>query len=324
MSAQHGEADLPDRSHLLTEQPLAASRDLDVAGISEVLHLINDQDALVSTVVRAAIDQITRLVQRACTVLGAGGRLIYIGAGTSGRLGVLDASECPPTFHSNPDQVIGIIAGGDRALRRSSEGAEDDPGGAAAELTRLRVGTGDLLVGIAASGTTPYVLGALRQAKHHGAATALLTCTCPADRSVQRPGEADAIPCCDLFVHLPVGPEVVTGSTRLKAGSATKMVLNMISTTAFVQLGKTWGHTMVDLRATNHKLRERAIRIILKHCPSCGGSRQQAARLLHTAGGRVKLALVMARRNLGDRAAQKLLDQHEGHLRAILGPPSRD
>ncbi|MCE9592387.1 MAG: N-acetylmuramic acid 6-phosphate etherase [Planctomycetes bacterium] len=297
---------IPDRSRVLTEQRNAASRDLDKLSVAETLLLINDEDARVAAAVRVAIPALTPLVDAVVAAMKQGGRLIYFGAGTSGRLGVLDASECPPTFHTDPSMVVGIIAGGDGALRKSVEGAEDDPDGIAPQFDELKVGKGDVVVGIAAGGTTPYVIGGLKLAKTRGAATGLIACAkAPA-------GAADHI------VELLVGPEVVTGSTRMKAGTATKLALNMVTTTAMVQLGKTWGNLMVDLRVSNAKLIDRGARILTSQC---GVSRDEALALLKQTSGRVKLALVMAGRKLDAAAAQRLLDQHGGRLREILGEP---
>jgi N-acetylmuramic acid 6-phosphate etherase len=311
----------PDRGHLVTERRLRASANLDALSIAETLRLINAQDATLAATVRAAIPRLTRLVRDIVSALQAGGRLIYLGAGTSGRLGVLDASECPPTFHCPPGVVIGLIAGGDRALRRSSEGAEDDPNGAAKDLARVGVSGGsgdsgdsggDVVVGIAAGGTTPYVLGGLALARRSGATTALICCL----KRAQVPQYA--VPAIDHLICLPVGPEVLTGSTRMKAGTVTKLTLNMITTTAMAQLGKAWGNLMVDLRATNAKLRDRAARVLADQCHL---SRVDALALLDRADGRVKLALVMHRCALSAEAAQRLLDTHAGRLRPILGPP---
>ena len=248
-TTQDRTSNIIDRGHLLTEQRLDDSRDLDAMSAVDVLKTINDQDASIAAVVRGATPAMAALVDTIVERMRHGGRLIYLGAGTSGRLGVLDASECPPTFHSDPNQVVGLIAGGDSALRRSSEGKEDDPEGARDALDELNVNANDTVVGIAAGGTTPYVLGALDLAKARGAATALITCVEPESRSGSpRPDSPEHL------IALPVGPEVVTGSTRMKAGTATKMALNMISTAVMVALGKTWGNLMVDLRATNAKL----------------------------------------------------------------------
>jgi len=240
--------------------------------------------------------------------LESGGRLIYLGAGTSGRLGVLDASECPPTFNSDPNQVIGIIAGGDSALRKSSEHKEDDPAGVHGQLDELDIGPNDTVIGIAAGGTTPFVLGGVGHAKSLGASTGLLTCT-----------PIDLPSWCDVLIAIKTGAEVVTGSTRMKAGTATKMVLNMITTGAMVHSGKVYGHLMVDMRATNDKLRDRAARIISQITLI---DRDEAFGLLDLAGGSVKPALVMHAKNLSLDQANELLDQHHGRLRPILGEPS--
>ncbi len=297
---------VPDRGALPTEQRLDASRELDTLSVRATLELINDQDATVPAAVRRALPQLEMLVTETVARMRRGGRLIYLGAGTSGRLGVLDASECPPTFHCDASEVAGIIAGGDGALRRSSEGAEDDPHGAVAELERLSVNERDVAVGIAASGTTPYVVGALAWALRRGAYTALVTC------GSARPQAAHCV------VRLEVGPEVLTGSTRMKAGTATKLALNMLSTTVMVQLGKAWGNLMVDLRASNAKLIDRAARILTSQT---GLSREAALRLLEEARGRVKTALVMARRNVDAAQAQRLLEAAQGSLRAVIGAP---
>lgn len=298
----------PDRSRLLTEKRLDASADLDILSVKQTLVLINDQDVALAGAVRAALPAIEKLVESVVAAVRRGGRLIYVGAGTSGRLGVLDASECPPTFHCDPDTVVGIIAGGDISLRRSSEGCEDDVNGARDELERLCIGGNDTVVGIAAGGTTPYVLGAVRLARQRCATTALICCV---DAETENAA-------ADHIIQLHVGPEILTGSTRLKAGTATKLTLNMITTTVMTQLGKAWGNLMVDLRATNAKLIDRALRILSEQCDL---SRQEARALLEKADGRVKLALVMARRSVDDRVAQQLLDQHGQQLRPIIGPP---
>jgi len=308
----------PDRGHLTTEQRLSTSASLDELSIERTLELINDQDAKVASAVRQSIPAITRLIDRVVSSMREGGRLIYVGAGTSGRLGVLDASECPPTFFCDPGRVVGIIAGGDKALRTSSEGAEDDPAGANAELARLDVGDHDVVVGLAAGGTTPFVLGAVKIARRRRAATALICCVDANDAASRLPLLKECLESVDHLIELAVGPEVVTGSTRMKAGTATKLVLNMITTTAMVQLGKTWGNLMVDLRASNAKLCDRAARII---CDQCDVSPDEAKALLDRAGGRVKVALVMARRAVDAKAAQAMLDEHDQKLIAILGAP---
>ncbi len=300
-----------DRGHLLTEQRLDASSQLDTLSVTETLTLINDQDATVAAAVRKAIPSIAELIESVVAAIQTNGRLIYVGAGTSGRLGVLDASECPPTFHCDPDQVIGVIAGGDGALRQSSEGKEDEPEGARQELDRLGVGRGDVVVGIAAGGATPYVWGALGYAKIQcNATTGIVSCVPIEDVAADLE--------IDHVVEVIVGPEVVTGSTRMKAGTATKMALNMISTTVMTQLGKTWGNLMVDLRATNDKLRDRATRILIQQCDL---TRDQATDLLDRARGRVKLALAMGQLGVGAVEADHLLNACGGDLRSLIGDP---
>ncbi|MHC4651997.1 MAG: N-acetylmuramic acid 6-phosphate etherase [Planctomycetota bacterium] len=298
----------PDRGHIKTEHRHERSRELDALDTAACVKLIVDDHCAVADAVASVSGELAAFIDRLAVRLRAGGRLIYVGAGTSGRLGVLDAAECPPTFQSRPEQVIGVIAGGDAALRRSSEAREDDPQGAAEALGGLRLTASDTVVGIAAGGTTPYVLGAIELAGAAGALTALLTCV--------RPDQAPAG--CDHLIVLDTGPELLTGSTRLKAGSATKLALNIISTTVFVQLGKVYSNLMVDLKATNAKLTDRAIRVLIELCPQL--SRQQAAALLDRADRSVKAAIVMQRLGADPPTARRLLDQHHGMLRPILDP----
>ncbi len=321
-----------ERGHLSTEKRLAASAALDALPIEQMLSLMNTQDMTVPRIVRDAIPAITKLTQAVVAALKQDGRLIYLGAGTSGRLGALDAAECPPTFHSNPGQVIGLIAGGDRALREAVEGAEDDEHGAEADLDRLNVNEKDIVVGIAAGGTTPYVWGSLTAAKNRGAATGLITCvslkqlrqrrtapTVPGNAPTPRTEARPSLPCeIDYPIELLVGAEVVTGSTRLKAGTATKLTLNMITTAAFAQLGKVWGNLMVDLRVTNDKLRNRALRILAQQASL---PRDEALQMLTAANGRVKIALVMARLNVDADEAERRLAETGGRLRPLLGSP---
>ena len=296
----------PDRGHLSTEQRHAASRELDALDVRGCVDLMIEDHADVLSALRGAAPALTRFVEATAPRMRAGGRLIYLGAGTSGRLGVLDAAECPPTFRSDPDRVVGVIAGGDAALRRSSEAMEDDPEGAAEALAALAIGASDTVVGIAAGGTTPYVLGGIRIAAEAGAMTALLTCAgAPLDG-----------PPCDHLLVIDTGPELLTGSTRLKGGSATKLALNVISTALFIQLGKVYSNLMVDLRATNAKLTDRAIRILTELCPD--RSRDEAKTLIDAAGGGLKVAIVMARLAVDRRAAESLLAEHGGSLRAVL------
>ncbi|MCI0363997.1 MAG: N-acetylmuramic acid 6-phosphate etherase [Phycisphaerales bacterium] len=296
----------PDRSRVTTEHRNPASLSLDALDTASAVRLIVEDHRAVPDAVAAAVPALATLIDQISARMGRGGRVIYIGAGTSGRLGVLDAAECPPTFQSDPKQVVGIIAGGDASLRRSSESREDDPNGAAQDLESLSLTEHDMLLGIAAGGTTPYVLGALIIAKAAGAGTALITCAEPAEPP----------PRCDHLIVLETGPEILTGSTRLKAGSATKLALNIISTCLFVQLGKVYSNLMVDLRATNTKLADRAIRVLIELCPEL--SRDDAARLLDRAAGNLKAAIVMQRLDVDLQTAQSLIAQQYGRLRLIL------
>ncbi len=295
----------PDRGHVRTEQVHPRSADMDSLAPEAIVRLMaEDQRDAVAAVERASA-AIGGLVSELETRVRGGGRLVYAGAGTSGRLGVLDASECPPTFQSDPGQVIGLIAGGDTALRRSSERREDDPDGAAADLQAIGLGPLDTLVGIAAGGTTPWVLGALRLAKARGAATAMISCSpreCP--------------PACDLLIVLDTGPEVLVGSTRLKAGTATKIALNAITTGLFVRLGKTHGAWMVDLAATNDKLVDRAVRILQRFCSPI--DRETAHGVLRAAGMRLKTAIVMRRLGVDLADAERRLVAAAGSLRAVI------
>lgn len=302
-----------DRGHLLTEQRLDAALAMDQLEVPDLLGLINKQDRDVPEVVGRAIPAITPLVEAAVRGASAGGRLVYLGAGTSGRLGVLDASECPPTFHTDPGEVVGIIAGGDSALRKSSEGMEDDPEGAAEAFSALRINGNDTVIGIAAGGTTPYVLGGLAIARRGGATTGLICCVNLDDL----PDTAVLEP-IQHRVELLVGPEVVTGSTRMKAGTATKLALNMISTAVMVRRGKVWGNLMVDVRPTNAKLHDRAVRILRSQIDL---SPAEAADLLNRAGGRVKVALISGRLGLSIEEAEQKLRESHGRLGPILGPP---
>jgi N-acetylmuramic acid 6-phosphate etherase len=294
-----------DRSDLLTERTLAASADLDLLAPLEAARLRHAQDLHAVAAVGAVLPQVAAAVELVAARLRGGGRLFYAGAGTSGRLGVLDAAECPPTFRSDPELVQGLIAGGPTAMFRAQEGAEDDPHAAAADLTARGLRAADALVGIAAGGTTPYVHGALRHARAAGAATIFLTCVQPL------PDEPPA----DLVIRPLTGPEVLTGSTRLKAGTATKLVLNMLSTLVMVQLGKVYGNQMVDLRATNAKLRDRAERIVRA---LTGVDDAWARALLEEADGHVKLAILMQRRGVSADTARQMLAAADGHLRRAL------
>lgn len=294
----------PDRSWTLTEQRNNRTVDLDRQSVAGCVALLGVEDALVAGAVAGASGAIVAFIESAFPGFRAGGRLIYVGAGTSGRLGVLDASECPPTFQSEPGRVVGIIAGGDRALRVSSESLEDNPDGARAELESLAVNERDTVLGIAAGGTTPYAIGAAQIAASHGAVSGLLTCS-----TIDRP---DGI---EHLIVVETGPEPLTGSTRMKAGTATKMVLNTISTTLMAQTGKVYENLMVDVRATNDKLRDRAARIIaeLTHL-----DRDAAFGALDDADGSVKAAVVMMQAGCSRDAALKRLDEAEGDLRRAI------
>jgi N-acetylmuramic acid 6-phosphate etherase len=276
----------PDRSHVDTERPRAGGPALDALDTESLVTLLAVDQRRAVEAVEAAAAPLAALVDAVVEALRGGGRLVYLGAGTSGRLGVLDASECPPTFHSDPGQVIGLIAGGDSALRRSSEGAEDDPSGAEAELDRLAIGPNDVVVGIAAGGTTPWPLGGISAAKRRGATTAFLSCA-----------RRDRPPDCDHLIVLDTGPEPLTGSTRLGAGTATKISLNALTTAVFTRLGKVRGSRMIDLRATNDKLRDRCLRILCELFPDL--DRADADRCLQAAGDHLRAAVETLERERG-------------------------
>jgi N-acetylmuramic acid 6-phosphate etherase len=271
--------------------------------------LIAAEDASVPQAVARARTEIAGAIALIENAFRAGGRLLYIGAGTSGRLGVLDASECPPTFRSVPEMVVGIIAGGFPALVRAAEGAEDDVNARIAAMDERRVNQKDVVVGIAASGTTPYVRAALGRAQALGARTVFLSCSEPPALLKET---------CDICITVLVGPEVITGSTRMKAGTATKLVLNMLTTGAMVRIGKVYGNLMVDLQAWSEKLVDRGERILME---TAGVDRKAARAAIDAAGGSVKLAIIMVRRNVSRDEAESLLAGSEGRLRPIIGDP---
>jgi N-acetylmuramic acid 6-phosphate etherase len=293
----------------LTERRNPRTATIDTASALEIVDLVGAEDATVPAAVAGARQEIARAIELIEAAFRADGRLVYVGAGTSGRLGVLDAAECPPTFGTPPEMVVGIIAGGLPALVRSVEGAEDDVNAGIGEMDARRVSPKDCVVGIAASGTTPFVRAALSRAQTLGARTALVSMSEPPKLLRET---------CDVCIVVPVGPEVVTGSTRMKSGTATKLVLNMLTTGAMIRLGKTWGNLMVDLRAWNDKLVDRSRRIIME---TTGLDREQAGAVLEAAGGSVKTAIVMARCSVDRAAAERLVDQHAGRLRPIVGEP---
>ncbi|MDX2268889.1 MAG: N-acetylmuramic acid 6-phosphate etherase [Bryobacter sp.] len=294
---------------LLTEQQNPRTARLDRASTEEMLRLINQEDQTVALAVEAAIPQITMALELIVDSMKAGGRLFYTGAGTSGRLGVLDASECPPTFNVSPELVQGFIAGGDRALRYAVEGAEDSPERGASELRAMGFRAGDVLCGIAASGRTPYVKGALLEAREIGGKRIALACT---------PG-ALISQYADVAIEVLTGPEVLTGSTRLKAGTATKLVLNMLSTGAMVKLGHTYGNLMVNVQPTNEKLVDRAQRIV---AAAAGVRVDEAEILLREAGMLVRTAIVMGRLKIDRAAAEALLAQTGNRVAEALGEVS--
>ncbi len=283
-----------------------------MASAEEIAALMSSEDELVPRAVATQTREIAAAMEAAAASFRRGGRLFYVGAGTSGRLGVLDASECPPTFGTDPEMVQGIIAGGLPALTRSQEGAEDHPEDGARELDARGVSDRDFVVGIAASGTTPYVHGAIHRARQLGASTAIVACS---------PPPAALLADCDIAIVPLVGPEVVTGSTRLKAGTATKLVLNMITTGAMILLGKTYGNLMIDLRATNVKLTDRSERIVME---VCNVDRTRARELLDAAGGSVKVAIVMAMLGVDRAEAEERIAAAGGVARRVLmaAPPS--
>jgi N-acetylmuramic acid 6-phosphate etherase len=297
---------------LLTESHNPRSESIDTLSPLEMVQLMNSEDLNVVEAIRYEAASIGQAIEWTADRLRRGGRLIYIGAGTSGRLGVLDAAECPPTFSTPPTMVVGLIAGGLTALIRAVEGAEDDPDGGAADIAALGVGQLDLVVGIATSGRTPYVCGAVREARRRGATTVGLTCNRPSLLGAE----------VDLEIAPLVGAEVISGSTRLKAGTATKMILNMISTGAMVQIGKTLGNLMVDLQPTNEKLRIRSRRILRE---LAGVDDARACDILARCGGRLKRALVAALADVEPEIAQSLLDAHNGRVRtAVKAAGGRD
>jgi N-acetylmuramic acid 6-phosphate etherase len=297
---------MSDRGHLLTELRLPESMRLDAAGVDEAVAIMNAQDRVAVEAVEKVRGDVARAIGLVVAAFRAGGRLIYFGAGTSGRLGVLDASECPPTFRSPAGQVEGVIAGGREAMFVAQEGAEDSPDGGAGDVDARDVGPNDVVMGIASGGTTPYVHGALRRATERGARTIFLSCVQPV------PNE----PRVDVCIRPLTGPEVLTGSTRLKAGTATKLVLNQITTISMIQLGKCYENLMVDLRATNAKLWDRGARIVRM---LTGLERDAAMDLLRRSEGHVKVAVVMHRRGIDLPAARQLLADAGGFLRRALG-----
>lgn len=289
---------------LLTEAPNPTSAEIDALPTTEMLQVINMADQEIPTAVEREIPNIASAVDAIVQRLEAGGRLFYVGAGTSGRLGVLDASECPPTFNTSSELVQGLIAGGDRALRHSVEKAEDDPEQGKRDLEERKFGTADALVGIAASGRTPYVLGGIQYARALGAMTVGLSCT----------PNSELAQAVEIAITPVVGPEIVTGSTRMRAGTATKLVLNMLSTGVMIRMGYVYGNFMVNVQPTNGKLTDRARRII---AAIADVSYDEASELLEKAGS-VRTAILMHKRNLSRSEAEARLAAAKGRLRAAL------
>jgi N-acetylmuramic acid 6-phosphate etherase len=295
-------------SSLTTEAQNPRTAELDAMSTLDLVQAMNHEDYTVAAAVQRVLPAIAKAVDGVAERMHKGGRLVYTGAGTSGRLGVLDAAECPPTFSADPQQVLGLIAGGPRAFLAAVEGAEDSQEQGKDDLRRIDVGPKDSVVGIAASGRTPYVLGALAHAKQAGALTIAVVCNA---------GSAVAA-AAELPIEVVTGPEVLTGSTRLKAGTATKMVLNMLSTGAFVRLHKVYGNLMVELQATNDKLRARSVRIV---ATAAGVPIEAAAERLRACDGEVKAAIVALVKKVEPAVARTLLFTHDGSVRQALAAP---
>ena len=294
---------------LTTEAANPASANIDTLSTLEFVRLMNAEDATVPLALAKAEASIAKAIEVITDRIRSGGRLIYIGAGTSGRLGVLDASECPPTFNTPPEMVVGIIAGGDSALRKAAEGVEDHPEVGAADVKRINLTSNDVLVGIASSGRTPYVVGALNYARSINAFAIGLSCN-------EHSAIADF---SDLMITLVVGPEIISGSTRMKAGTATKLALNMLTTGVMVQLGKTYGNLMVDVRATNSKLVARSRRIVAGLTQL---SEDQAEAALSECNGELKTAVVTSRLRVDAETARQILRRCGGQLRLALQTPT--
>ncbi|WP_053362831.1 N-acetylmuramic acid 6-phosphate etherase [Bacillus sp. FJAT-27251] len=290
---------------LTTESRNDRSLKIDTSGPMDILRIMNEEDQKVAKAVEKVLPYVEAAVQFAFESFKKGGRLIYIGAGTSGRLGVLDAVECPPTFSTNPDMVQGIIAGGEHAFIKAVEGAEDRPEDGAEDLRKIGLTEKDTVIGIAASGRTPYVIGALKYAREQKAKTVALSCNENARISLE----------ADQAIEVIVGPEVLTGSTRLKAATAHKMILNMISTSSMILLGKAYENLMIDVSVSNEKLKERAIHIIIR---VTGESYESARKTLEAADHQVKLAIVMIKKGVSKEEASLILEQADGYVRKAI------
>lgn len=296
---------LQQLNQLITEQRNPNSMQLDSLSAQELVALINREDQQVALAIEKCLPQIASAVEKIVAAFERGGRLVYVGAGTSGRLGVLDASECPPTYGVKPEMVVGLIAGGDYALRHPIEGAEDNVQQGQADLEEIDFSARDVLVGIAASGRTPYVLGALNYAKQLGATTV----------SIASNPNSKMAEVADIAIETVVGPEVLTGSSRMKSGTAQKLVLNMLTTASMVLIGKCYQNLMVDVQASNEKLKARALKIVME-ATECDN--ETAANVLAKANGQVKLAILMQLSGLDALEAQSLLDKSNGKLRQAL------
>ena len=297
---------MQDRGHLMTELRNQRSQNIDRVSIAEAVDIMNAEDATIPAAVAAVKNEVVQAIELVVNAFENGGRLIYLGAGTSGRLGVLDASECPPTFLSDPRMVQGIIAGGDEALRRAIEGAEDYAADGAAAVDEMEVGANDVVMGIATGGTTPYVHGAVDRANERGAKTIFFACV----KKEHVPDNAH------VSIRVLVGPEVVTGSTRMKAGTATKLVLNTITTVSMIRIGKVYENLMVDVNTkSNKKLVDRGARMIMT---VTGLDREPAAELLQASDGHVKTALVMHFKSVDRAGAEALLASHHGRVADII------
>ncbi|MDB5080108.1 MAG: N-acetylmuramic acid 6-phosphate etherase [Chloroflexi bacterium] len=294
-----------DTISLATEASNPASRNLDQLSVLEIVSLMNAEDTKVPEAVSKVLPQIARAVEVITERMQRGGRLIYMGAGTSGRLGVLDAAECPPTFNTSPDKVLGLLAGGPNAMVNAAEAAEDDPELGRQDVIKINLSANDAVVGLAASGRTPYVIGALQYAREVGAAAIAVTCNSPS--ALEEVAEITIAPV--------TGPEVLAGSTRLKAGSAQKMVLNMLSTATMVRLGKTYGNLMVDMRPTNAKLRRRAARIVAE---ATGQDDNSAMEALEQSGGETRTAIVALLAGVTPVEARERLRQAGGFVRKAI------
>lgn len=296
---------MDELSGLTSEQPNPRTRTIDLATVPQILKMIHREDKAAVAAVGKELSAIERAVDLYVAALRGGGRVFYVGAGTSGRLGVLDAAECPPTFGTDPKQIVGLIAGGRQTLVRSREGVEDDEAAGREVVQKHGVGEGDLLVALAASRRTPYTRAAMAEARRHRAKTVFI-CT--------NPGGARTV-ACDVLIAPDVGPEVIAGSTRMKAGTAQKLILNMLSTAAMVRLGKTYENRMVDLQAKSEKLRARSVRLVRE---IVGVSAAKGAALLDEAGGSVKIAIMMGLGNLDKRAAIAHIREAGGSLRRAV------